>query len=170
MLGLGGIGALAMAQGVSTHTASLDDRGTRRAPAHPAAAQASLAGGAPLEGPPAALPTPAASDAPGATSPVTSGVTSDGRVILNLASADELRKLPGVGQKRAEAIVALRQKLGKFKRPTDLLRIRGIGTKRLKQMLPKLVVDPPKESVGAVPSSGPPASGAPAPSASAVPN
>jgi len=70
------------------------------------------------------------------------GVTNDGKVVLNLATAEELRKLPRVGQKRADAIVELRKRLGKFRKPTDLLRVRGIGPKTLRLMLPKLVVDP----------------------------
>ena len=79
--------------------------------------------------------------APGA--PSGGGLTSDGKVILNLASADELTKLPRVGAKRAQAIVELRRKLGRFRQPTDLLRVRGIGRKTLKLMLPLLVVDAP---------------------------
>jgi competence protein ComEA len=72
-----------------------------------------------------------------------SGITADGKVILNLASAEELRKLPGVGPKRAEAIVALRTKLKRFRAVTDLLRVKGIGPKGLKKMLPHLVLDAP---------------------------
>jgi competence protein ComEA len=157
MLGLGGIGALAMAQGLTTHDAPGAGSSARRAPSQAGwASHASIAGGVPLAGSSPAGPAPSSSDAPATTPPAGSGLTADGRVILNLAGVDELRKLPGVGQKRAEAILALRQKLGKFKRPTDLLRIRGIGPKRLKQMLPKLVLDPPKDT----PAPAPPASGA----------
>jgi competence protein ComEA len=72
-----------------------------------------------------------------------SGVTTDGKVILNLASADELTKLPGVGMKRAQAILALRTKLKRFKHPTDLLRVKGIGPRGLQRMLPHLVLDAP---------------------------
>ena len=71
------------------------------------------------------------------------GLTPDGKVILNLASADELTKLPRVGAKRAQAIVELRRKLGRFRQPTDLLRVRGIGRKTLKLMLPLMVLDAP---------------------------
>jgi competence protein ComEA len=70
-------------------------------------------------------------------------MTTDGKVILNIASADELTKLPRVGPKRAQAILELRRKLGRFRQPTDLLRVRGIGRKTLKLMLPLLVVDAP---------------------------
>jgi competence protein ComEA len=62
-------------------------------------------------------------------------------VILNRAEAAELRRLPGVGAKRAEAILALRQRLGRFRRPSDLLRVKGIGPRTLERMLPHLVLD-----------------------------
>jgi competence protein ComEA len=167
MLGLGGIGALAMAQGLTTHSTPLGESSARRAPSKAGwASHASLASGISLSAPPSPAPTSAASDAPGATPPAASGLTADGRVILNLASEDELRKLPGVGQKRALAILALRQKLGRFKRPADLLRIRGIGPKRLQQMLPKLVLDPPKDAAAPAPS----VSGAPGANAAPVPS
>jgi competence protein ComEA len=73
-----------------------------------------------------------------------SGITSDGKVILNTASAEELTKLPGVGPKRAQSIVSLRQRLKRFKSLNDLLRVRGIGVRSLKKMLPHLVLDAPK--------------------------
>lgn len=82
-----------------------------------------------------------AGGAPAAQAP--SAVMADGRIVLNLASAEELTKLPGVGMKRAEAIVALRTKLKRFKQATDLLRVKGIGPRGLKRMLPHLVLDAP---------------------------
>jgi competence ComEA-like helix-hairpin-helix protein len=84
---------------------------------------------------------PAAEPAPGGSAPA--GTTPDGKVILNLASAEELTKLPGVGMKRATAIVALRTKLKRFKHATDLLRVKGIGPRGLQRMLPHLVLDAP---------------------------
>jgi competence protein ComEA len=72
------------------------------------------------------------------------GVTADGKVILNTASVEELTRLPGIGKKRAEKIVELRTRLERFKDPTQLLRVRGIGVKSLRKMLPHLVVDPPE--------------------------
>jgi competence protein ComEA len=85
----------------------------------------------------APAPTPTPSDA------ALAGVTADGKVILNQASAEELTKLPGVGLKRAQAIVALRTKLKRFKSPTELLRVKGIGPRGLQRMLPHLVLDAP---------------------------
>ncbi len=48
------------------------------------------------------------------------------RIDLNRASAAELMRLPGVGQKRAQAIVAQRTK-APFKRPEDVLAVKGLG-------------------------------------------
>lgn len=99
------------------------------------------AAGGPLA---SSAPSPDAPDA-GAPDPggKSSGLTPDGKVILNLASAQELTQLPGVGMKRAEAIVTLRTKLKRFKQATDLLRVKGIGPRGLKRMLPHLVLDAP---------------------------
>jgi competence protein ComEA len=72
-----------------------------------------------------------------------SGITPDGKVVLNLANAEELTRLPSVGPKRAQAILTLRARLKRFRRATELLRVRGIGPKTLKRMLPHLVVDAP---------------------------
>ena len=88
---------------------------------------------------PTAAPAPPVEPAPNGAPPA--GITPDGKVILNLASADELTKLPGVGMKRATAIVALRTKLKRFKHATDLLRVKGIGPRGLQRMLPHLVLD-----------------------------
>jgi len=74
----------------------------------------------------------------------TPGMTPDGKVILNLASLEDLRHLPGVGQKRADAILALRARLGgHFKHVNDLLRVKGIGVRGLKKILPHVVLDAP---------------------------
>jgi competence protein ComEA len=98
----------------------------------------------------AAAPAPANSrpSAAGAPSPpltsrggASPGLGADGRVILNAASAAELQRLPGVGAKRAAAILALRQRLGRLRRPSDLLRVKGIGPRLLERMLPLIVLD-----------------------------
>lgn len=73
------------------------------------------------------------------------GTTPDGKIILNAATAEDLQKLPRVGPKRAQAILELRAKLGRFRQPTDLLRVRGIGRKTLRQLLPLLVVEAPPQ-------------------------
>lgn len=50
------------------------------------------------------------------------------RIDLNRASTVELMRLPGVGEKRAQAIVAQRAK-SPFKKPEDVLVVKGLGPK-----------------------------------------
>jgi competence protein ComEA len=153
MLALAGVGASSLARGAGV----------------PAAARSSPPGGAIAAGlgvlakvepgrgsgakaaastPPAgSTRTPSASPAPSADAgapPPASGVTADGKVILNRASVDEMNLLPGVGPKRAQALVDLRTKLGgRFKRMADLLRLKGIGPKGLRKIEAKAVLDAP---------------------------
>jgi competence protein ComEA len=81
--------------------------------------------------------------------PASTGVTADGKVILNEASVQELTRLPGIGQRRAEQIVELRTRLKRFKRLSDLLRVRGIGPRALKRLKPHVVLDAPREPAAA---------------------
>jgi competence protein ComEA len=109
------------------------------APDPPAAprVEASAASSAPV----AALPTASAAAAP---APISSArATTDDPVFLNYASVEELRRLPGAGQKRAEAILALRQRMGRFQRVEDLLRVKGIGRATLRKWRPLLRLDAP---------------------------
>lgn len=71
------------------------------------------------------------------------GITDDGKVILNLATEEDLTRLPGVGKRRAETIIKLRTKLKRFRRKSDLLRVRGIGVRSLKRLSPLMVLDAP---------------------------
>lgn len=88
------------------------------------------------------------------------GITREGRVILNLATEEELRRIPGVGARRAADIVALRARLGgRFRKPTDLLRVKGIGPRSLRRMMEHCVLDPPPAPP---PSPGPGGTGPPA--------
>ncbi|HEY2406886.1 MAG TPA: helix-hairpin-helix domain-containing protein [Polyangiaceae bacterium] len=162
MLVLGGIGVASLwlgGPGVKVPLRSLLGSDVRSAwlaskpPPHaePNAVVASAAAGSAPETTPVADTTPTAvGEAPAengaATPPAPSGVTSDGKIILNQASLEELMKLPGVGHKRASAILTLRARLGRFKRPTDLLRVKGIGVRGLKKILPHMVVDAPPET------------------------
>lgn len=69
--------------------------------------------------------------------------TPETPVYLNQASVDELRRLPGVGPKRAEAILVLRQRLGRFQRVEDLLRVKGVGRGAVKKWRPLVRLDAP---------------------------
>lgn len=56
------------------------------------------------------------------------------KINLNTAGADELVKLPRVGDKTAQRIIEYRQQNGKFKRIEDIMKIKGIGEKTFKKM------------------------------------
>lgn len=53
----------------------------------------------------------------------------DARLDLNLASAAELRQLPGIGPVLSEAIVSWREEHGGFRSVEELLEVPGIGEK-----------------------------------------
>lgn len=63
-----------------------------------------------------------------------------GPVNLNLATAEQLEELPGVGPSLAGAIVAERDRRGGFRSVDDLLSVRGIGEKRLADLRALVVV------------------------------
>ena len=50
-----------------------------------------------------------------------------GRIDINTAGVDELMLLPGIGEKRAEDIVAYRRANGPFRIPEELTEVPGIG-------------------------------------------
>jgi competence protein ComEA len=118
--------------------------------ATPAQARPSPRASAPVPRP-SATPTTVASTSASAAASVSarveaprSAVLPDGRLVLNEATAAEIDKLPGIGLKKAEAIVLLRTKLGgKFRRLEDITRVRGIKRKALDRLRPHLVLDRP---------------------------
>ncbi|WP_087089912.1 ComEA family DNA-binding protein [Acinetobacter pittii] len=52
---------------------------------------------------------------------------SSGQIRLNQANLDELQKLKGIGEKKAQAIVEYRQKNGGFKNIDEFKNVKGIG-------------------------------------------
>jgi competence protein ComEA len=70
--------------------------------------------------------------------PVVAGVAGDGRpsepLDLNEATQAQLEDLPGVGPATASAILAQRDRVGRFLRVEDLLEVRGIGPARLEDL------------------------------------
>lgn len=52
-------------------------------------------------------------------------------VHLNKSTVDDLVTLKGIGQKKAQAILAYREEMGAFKSINDLVNVKGIGEKVL---------------------------------------
>jgi competence protein ComEA len=97
------------------------------------------------------MPAPASAPAPGPDpTPAPAAqthATSDDPVILNTANVDDLRRLPGIGEKRATAILAVRSRLGgRFRAIEDLLKVKGIGRATLRRLRPLVRLDPAPES------------------------
>ena len=63
------------------------------------------------------------------------------KVNINTASAEELEALPGIGEKRAAAIVADRTENGPFRVPEDISRVSGIGEGILEGLMDYITVE-----------------------------
>lgn len=79
------------------------------------------------------------------TTPSTEAVVQESKVEarlnLNTATAQELAKgMKGIGIKKAEAIVAHREKNGQFKSVEDLLKVKGVGPATLQKNAARLAV------------------------------
>ena len=57
-----------------------------------------------------------------------------GTVNVNTASVTELQLLPGVGEARASALIALRKQRGGFKSAEELTEVKGIGDAMLERL------------------------------------
>jgi competence protein ComEA len=144
MAGLGAVGAVSILSGV-TRGELLDESTATRADVAAAWVAVNRAAEASTKHTTTTPAAPKASAAAKQQPKRSAGITKDGKVVLNRATAEELTRLPGIGEKRAAAIVALRERLGRFKRSSDLLRVRGIGPVSLHKMKPHFVLDSPKE-------------------------
>lgn len=80
---------------------------------------------------PMALPVFAAGDAP--------------QLDLNRATAEQLERLPGIGEVKAAAILAVRAERGGFRSVDELESVRGIGPSLLTRLRAQLKVGPPGE-------------------------
>ncbi|MBS6727557.1 MAG: helix-hairpin-helix domain-containing protein, partial [Haemophilus parainfluenzae] len=65
-------------------------------------------------------------------------VTSSAKVNVNKADAETLQKLSGIGEKKAQAIIDYRNKVGKIKNAAELSNIDGIGEATIEKITPFL--------------------------------
>ena len=74
---------------------------------------------------------------------VTTGqISANGGIVnLNTATAEDLTGLPGIGQSRAEDIIAYRNKVGKFLAIEEIMNISGIGEAMFERIKDKITVE-----------------------------
>lgn len=70
------------------------------------------------------------------------GMAHAEQAIININTADvaELAELSGVGQSKAEAIVAYRESHGPFQAPEDLANVKGIGERTVEKNAARLSI------------------------------
>ena len=62
-------------------------------------------------------------------------------ISLNRATQAELETLPGIGEQKAQAILAYRDAHGRFRTYEELLEVEGIGEATLEGLLPYLTLE-----------------------------
>lgn len=67
-----------------------------------------------------------------------SGINAEGKVNINIATKEELKTVPGIGDVTAQKIIDYREKYGEFKTVEDLKKIDRIGDKTLSNMRDKI--------------------------------
>ena len=65
----------------------------------------------------------------------------DWLVNVNTAAAEELARLPGVGEALAERIIAYREENGPFRRAEDLMKVKGIGEGKFADMKDWIILE-----------------------------
>lgn len=63
------------------------------------------------------------------------------KINLNTAGKSELILLPGIGEKKADDIIHLREQIGGFQKKEDILQITGIGKKLLESIYDMIFVE-----------------------------
>ncbi len=66
---------------------------------------------------------------------------STGRLNVNLATERQLTKLPGIGPALARRIIVHPQEHGPFRSPDELVKVKGIGAKKLAKFRGMIVTD-----------------------------
>lgn len=81
-----------------------------------------------------------AADMPVQPSSKDQGISQNGKVNLNTADADRLMTLSGIGEARAEAIIAYREQHGGFQTIEDIMKIEGIKDKLFEKIKEQIEV------------------------------
>ncbi len=76
------------------------------------------------------------------------GILENELLDLNTASPEDLTRLPGIGEKKAAAIVAWREEHGAFQVVEDLLSVQGIGEAILADIRPYVTAGTAAEEGG----------------------
>ena len=66
--------------------------------------------------------------------------TSSNLIDINHATSQELQRINGIGKVTAERIIEYRNSHGAFRRPEDLMNVRGIGASKLNQIRNQIVI------------------------------
>jgi len=103
----------------------------------------------PSEAPaPSPSPTPIPTPIPTPGPTPTPSPSAAEPIVLNEASVEDFQRLPGIGPKKAQAIVALRQRMGRFRQVEDLMKVKGIGRTTIKRLRPLVRVDAKRQEAG----------------------
>jgi len=70
------------------------------------------------------------------------GIQINFPIDLNLATAEDLEALPGIGPSKAEDIISHREQIGSFSSIEDLLEVPGVGEKTLESLKDLIFVEP----------------------------
>ncbi|AZK46793.1 ComEA family DNA-binding protein [Paenibacillus lentus] len=80
--------------------------------------------------------TAGGNEAAESSQPASERSEQDGLVSLNTANSKQLQTIPGIGEKKAQAILDYRNQHGSFKSLSDLKKVKGIGDKMFQKMKP----------------------------------
>ncbi len=70
----------------------------------------------------------------GPDQPVSIVIPAGDTININTASAEELQRIPNIGESTARRIVEYRERYGPFRRTEDLMQIRGISDERFRSI------------------------------------